>query len=129
VNAREFLLAVRHQAEVATRGPWEASGNYVGTAWSGAQDWSGPIDDRELVAQASEGDAEFIAAARTNVPSLVEFALSVLDLADEFQSHHEQPSFTGNYDLDTSAAATWYEAEGRLRTLIDTLLARGENNQ
>ena len=86
MNAREFLLAVRHQADVATRGPWEASGNYIGTTWSGAQDWSGPIDDRELVAQASEGDAEFIAAARTNVPSLVAFALNVLNLADELSA-------------------------------------------
>lgn len=62
---------LRKLADESTHEPWTAHEGVVGAEWSGASDWSGPIDDRTLVAQAGEADAEFIAAARTAVPELL----------------------------------------------------------
>ena len=62
---------LRRLVDEATHGPWTAHEGVVGAEWSGASDWSGPVDDRTLVAEAGEADAEFIAAARTAVPALL----------------------------------------------------------
>lgn len=50
---------------------WEASEGNVGTTWSGAADWSGPIDDRELVATASPEVAQRIADDHNAIPLLL----------------------------------------------------------
>lgn len=62
---------LRKLTDKATHGPWTAHEGVVGAEWSGAYDWSGPVDDRVLVADAGEADAEFIAASREAVPAML----------------------------------------------------------
>ena len=78
---RPSLAGIEQRAAAATEGPWEASGSHVVTSWTGASDWSGPIDDRELVATASPADAALIADARTVVPALTAAVRDVLRVA------------------------------------------------
>ena len=78
---RPSLAGIEQRAAAATEGPWEASGSHVVTSWTGASDWSGPIDDRELVATASPADAALIADARTVVPALTAAIRDVLKVA------------------------------------------------
>ena len=78
---RPSLAGIEQRTAVATEGPWEASGSHVVTSWTGASDWSGPIDDRELVATSSPADAAFIAHARTDVPALTAAVRDVLKVA------------------------------------------------
>ena len=78
---RPSLAGIEQRAAAATAGPWEASGSHVGTTWTGASDWSGPIDDRELVATASPADAALIAHARTDLPALTAAVRDVLKAA------------------------------------------------
>ena len=80
---RPSLAGIKKRAAAATEGPWEASGSHVVTSWTGASDWSGPIDDRELVATASPADAALIADARTVVPALTAAVRDVLALHRE----------------------------------------------
>ena len=62
---------LRNLVDEATHGPWTAHEGVVSAEWSGASGWSGPIDDRMLVADAGAADAEFIAASREAVPALL----------------------------------------------------------
>ena len=72
-DPREALARIRAQADAATEGPWEllGDGEYV----SGPGILVAPDDGG-----VTSADAEFIAAARTNVPRLVDALEKVLIL-------------------------------------------------
>ena len=101
-DPREILNRIREQANAATPGPWE---------WEGESEEMWPLGENSLMAvggaspegvlmawgydaygitAASDQDAEFIAAARTNVPRLVDALEKVLEL------HIEGPPFCGH---------------------------------
>lgn len=75
-DPRETLARIRAQAGAATEGPW----------WTNrySDDWEvcGEFDDNGnpalIASEAAEDDAEFIAAARTTVPALVDALEAVL---------------------------------------------------
>ena len=76
-DPREILARIRKQADNATKGPWVCTlnGDESEVTYANA-----PItwDDHggEVF---TEGDAEFIAAARTTVPALLDLAEAVLE--------------------------------------------------
>ena len=72
-DPREALARIRAQADAATEGPWEllGDGEYV----SGPGILVAPDDGG-----VTSADAEFIAAARTNVPALLDALEKVLAL-------------------------------------------------
>ena len=72
-DPRETLARIRAQADAATEGPWEllGDGEYV----SGPGILVAPDDGG-----VTSADAEFIAAARTTVPALVDALEKVLEL-------------------------------------------------
>ena len=72
-DPREALARIRKQADAATEGPWEllGDGEYV----SGPGILVAPDDGG-----VTSADAEFIAAARTTVPALLDALEKVLEL-------------------------------------------------
>ena len=72
-DPREILARIRKQADAATEGPWEllGDGEYV----SGPGILVAPDDGG-----VTSADAEFIAAARTTVPALLDALEKVLEL-------------------------------------------------
>ena len=72
-DPREALARIRAQADAATEGPWEllGDGEYV----SGPGILVAPDDGG-----VTSADAEFIAAARTDVPALLDALEKVLEL-------------------------------------------------
>lgn len=72
-DPRETLARIRAQADAATEGPWEllGDGEYV----SGPGILVAPDDGG-----VTSADAEFIAAARTDVPALLDALEKVLEL-------------------------------------------------
>ena len=94
-TAREFLAAVQQRADAATEGRWV----YGGQGWVFAQAVRiGDGELRDLLAQVrtNDADAEFIAAARTDVPALVAALGAVLDLAEtnQYDANHDRMGFT-----------------------------------
>lgn len=89
--ARDYLAAVQQRADAATDGPWKAYDSNEETdylpLWSVANDafHNPPADEGAPwvavdVQVGHRADAEFIAAARTDVPRLVAALTAVLDL-------------------------------------------------
>ena len=79
-DPRETLNRIRKQADAATWGTWATWKDQDSTDWEvlGAHDDYG---NPALIASEVEGeDAEFIAAARTDVPRLVDALEKVLEL-------------------------------------------------
>ena len=91
VHQRLAAIRERHHGT-----EWEASGTYVGTTWSGAADWSGPIDDRELIATAAPEDAQQIADDHNDIP----FLLALLEERDSqlaaVRDLHSEDLFRGH---------------------------------
>ena len=83
------LAEIRARVEAATEGPWEAFGTTVG-AFTGPGDCGGcsgllspehePSCYWSEIAGASEPDAEFIAASRTDLPALLAAVEAVMAL-------------------------------------------------
>lgn len=67
---------------------FESGNGTVSTAWSGAADYSGPIDDREPVADSFPSGAKAIADALNAVPVMERALADVLALADELDAEH-----------------------------------------
>ena len=82
-DPRETLNRIRKQANAATEGPWEADG-LEGTVTSKTDglvtDPQGPYLVVDGITMWAESDAEFIAAARTDVPALLDALEKVLEL-------------------------------------------------
>jgi len=81
-DPRETLARIRKQTDAATDGPWrhisifEVGGFVEDSHGRELFDWA--QDDAGTIC-APDSDAEFIAAARTTVPTLLDLAESVLD--------------------------------------------------
>lgn len=99
MTAREVLAAARARADAATDGPWskhdfghtgEQEPNSI-VVHTGKFDWNDLNDQNSTSAVAwmpawdsqEDSNAEFIAAARTDVPALVDALTAVLDLIDQ----------------------------------------------
>ena len=67
---------------------FESGNGTVSTAWSGAADYSGPIDDREPVADSFPSGATAIADALNAVPVMERALIDVLAFADELDAEH-----------------------------------------
>ena len=89
-DVEAFLGRVEELASRATEGPWEADGAEVSQHWSRPKPWVTVVSS-EVACMAycyggigrgieRETDAEFIAAARTDVPALVAALRAVLEL-------------------------------------------------
>ena len=85
-DPRETLNRIRAQAAAATEGPWEllGGGEYV----SGPDILVAPDDGG-----VTSADAEFIAAARTTVPALLDALEKVLELHPRVVVLHADPEF------------------------------------
>lgn len=68
---------------------FESGNGTVSTAWSGAADYSGPIDDREPVADSFPSGAKAIADALNAVPVMERALADVLALAERLESSAE----------------------------------------
>lgn len=89
-NLTDRLDEIEARAEAATLGPWEAGVTEVSQHWSRPEPWATVVSN-EVACMAycyggygrgieRETDAEFIAAARTDVPQLVAALRAVLDV-------------------------------------------------
>ena len=90
-DPRETLARIRARADAATAGPWETDGNgEVSQHWSRPEPWETVVGTGVTCMSYCYGgsakgvesveDAEFIAAARTIVPALVDALEAVLKL-------------------------------------------------
>lgn len=109
LDPRETLTRIRAQADAATEGPWEllGDGEYV----SGPGILVAPDDGG-----VTSADAEFIAAARTTVPALLDLADAVLDLADRLDAEAAD-DFDGV--SGTSVSLVKYETAKAIRAALN----------
>ena len=129
-DPRETLARIREQADAATEGPWSVyRGKRCGTYVTGpdmigvAREWSLTWKD---------ADAEFIAAARTDVPWLLEQvelrqkALdAVVDLADQLDAEDE--AMHDFYGWERNDSGQTNAPSSRIRKAITAVL-EGETN-
>ena len=83
-DPRETLARIRAQADAASPGPWFDEERNLDKPWDLTTVYygfhNGETPDRDLVAEASYDNAEFIAAARTTVPALLDALEAVLEI-------------------------------------------------
>lgn len=110
MNPRETLTRIRAQADAATDGPWEArhhhfaDGEWMESSVVPSEHGDFYEDDGSCIqVNSMEADAEFIAAARTDVPRLVDALEKVLEL------HIEGRPFIGHgfKQRRCECGATW----------------------
>lgn len=84
------LDAIQARADAATEGPWARSGHDIGHVVydsEGPCELAGPVMLGHVIGEAGYEDAEFIAAARQDVPALIarirELEAEVHELMDE----------------------------------------------
>lgn len=98
-DPRETLARIRKQADAATEGPWEADGaGEVSQHWSRPEPWETVVGTGVTCMPYCYGgsakgaerdeDAAFIAAARTNVPRLVDALEAALELHKPGRTFH-----------------------------------------
>ena len=88
-STTDELAEIRARVDAATEGPWTASGEYAGS-WEVTYTWrpgtelaecSRVLDVSDMGdACGNQGDAEFVAHARTDVPRLLDAVEAVLAL-------------------------------------------------
>ena len=119
-DVEAFLGRVEGLASRATEGPWEADGTEVSQHWSRPKPWA-TVASSEVVCMAycyggigrgieREADAEFIAAARTDVPQLVTEVRRLL--AENDRLREDARTFAATLDFGdgiTEPAATLAE--------------------
>ena len=112
-DPRETLARIRAQADAATEGPWEllGDGEYV----SGPGILVAPDDGG-----VTSADAEFIAAARTTVPALLDLADAALDLADQLDA--EDDAMHDFYGWPRGKSGQTKTPSARIRAAITTAL-------
>lgn len=77
-DPRETLARILAQADAATEGPWDYRRGYdTPSEWQDS--YVLDEDGESVVSDVSDGNGEFIAASRTNVPRLVDALDAVLD--------------------------------------------------
>lgn len=115
-DPRETLNRIRKQADAATEGPWEAFGTVI-DAFTGPGDCPGcsgilspahePACYYSEIAGAGERDAEFIAAARTTVPALLDALEAVLDAHSPDYTYPDCPKCSECSDLASTAERSY----------------------
>lgn len=95
---------------------FESGNGTISTAWSGASDYSGPIDDREYVADSTPSGARAIADALNAVPVMERALADMLELAEELSGSAE--TFSPQIAQERRSAATAIH-----RTITDALAA------
>lgn len=120
-DPRETLARIRAQADAATEGPWEHE-----PPPGPGEDPMRPIcvypkEDGGTLAyvQPLEADADFIAAARTNVPALLDLADAALDFADRLDAEAAD-DFDGV--SGTSVSLVKYETAKAIRAAVTAAL-------
>ena len=112
MSASEWIAKRRELLAAATEGPWEADGTEISQHWSRPEPWK-PVASNEVACMAycyggsgrgieREDDAEFIAAARTDVPALL---AEVRRLREEARAFAEALEF-GNDRTEPAATLT-----------------------
>ena len=92
-DPRETLARIRAQVDAASPGPWFDEERNLDKPWDLTTVYygfhNGETPDRDLVAEASYDNAEFIAAARSDVPRLLDALEAVLAMHyhDLFRGH------------------------------------------
>lgn len=121
-DPRETLVRIRAQADAASPGPWFDEERNLDKPWDLTTVYygfhNGETPDRDLVAEAAYDNAEFIAAARTTVPALVDALDAVLDLADQLD--RDGNAFMS--DADPGRAKAAYAHAARIRVAVTTAL-------
>ena len=83
-DPRETLARIRALTDAASPGPWFDEERNLDKQWDLTTVYytfhNGETPDRDLVAEAAYDNAEFIAAARTTVPALLDALEAVLEL-------------------------------------------------
>jgi len=109
------LDAIKARADAATEGPWEA--DQFGAAMNGRDSWhvrsSGKPGVQVFLNGTLAKDAEFIAAARSDVPRLVAALEAVLRQVDEAILPEDTPESIDPLRYSTSVD------EGRARAMAD----------
>lgn len=100
---------------------FESGNGTVNTAWSGAGDMSGPIDDREPVADSFPSGARAIADALNAVPVMEQALTDVLKLAEELRASAE--TFSPQVAQERRGMATMIR-----RTVTDALAVVAERD-
>ena len=94
-----LLDAMQARCDAATEGPWVADGGEISQSWKRPEPWK-PIVSTAVACMSycyggsaagveEEADAEFIAAARTDLPRLIAAVRAVLELADAWTARGE----------------------------------------
>lgn len=101
----ERLTAMRARADAATAGPWCTDGweIYQGTEYYAGATWIGETCDRNDVSK-SEADAAFAAAARTDVPALLDLLDQALRILRQHQDWHARDAIRMS-ELEANASA------------------------
>ena len=103
-DPRETLARIRKQANAATEGPWEVKpykglaedGDYVDSIVGSSQEsivYQLGCGCCDIGLEVAHPDAEFIAAARTDVPALLDALEKVLRLHPRVVVLHADPEF------------------------------------
>ena len=96
LSTTDELAAMRARVDEATDGPWSASGEYAGS-WEVTYTWRPGTELEECSrvldvsdrfdACGNQGDAEFVAHARTDVPRLLDAVEAVLAMHEPVSRH------------------------------------------
>lgn len=117
------LDAIEARAQAATPGPWDSAPQYINSAGLGIAKvnacrvfkagYYGPINP-------DKADAQFIAAARTDIPNLI---AEIRLLQDEVEKQRRHPSNSNRIQPDQIAPHLWREY---LETREEHLLANAQ---
>jgi hypothetical protein len=105
------LDRVRKLADAATDGPWEVRGSLIGPQrYDISQTWGVRWDK----------DAEFIAAARTDVPMLVDALTAVMEYVDDTEVYGQDGQGMTDYEAGYTQALK--ETQDDVRRILETKL-------
>ncbi|WP_353707626.1 hypothetical protein ABRQ22_17345 [Cellulosimicrobium sp. ES-005] len=129
-TARDYLAAVQQRADAAAGGPWYEREGYVcrDAVYSDGEEFV-----QGIAAYPVGKSAEFIVAARTDVPRLVAALGAALDLAEWHETKADKARlYPGpgheNALVMTKSAAVHDDAARRLRAAITDALTPKEND-
>lgn len=81
-NITDWLTQARDRADAATPGPWDPIDEHDPILRRGDVTTRGHLGERYIIAEHAGYDADFIAAARTDLPAALDAIQAVLDLTD-----------------------------------------------
>ena len=130
LSTTDELAAMRARADEATEGPWTASGEWAGS-WGVTYTWrpgtelaecSRVLDVSDMGdACGDQGDAEFVAHARTDMPRLLDAVEAVVAILNEYPPPNADA--VGEYSLVENARRA---VAARIRRSITSALEASE---